>query len=46
MTGDDEFTDDTPAPAPFRMVGGAGGPVCAGDVCELPASVDVEQLNP
>jgi hypothetical protein len=43
---DDEMVE--PAPAPFRLVGGTGGPACAGDLCELPApaSVDVEQLNP
>ena len=41
---DEETVDEAPAPAPFRMVGYAGGPACTGDLCELPApaSVDIE----
>ena len=42
--------DETQNPPPFRMVGDAGVPGCAGDVCELPApapaSLDIEDLHP
>lgn len=39
---DEETVEE--APAPFRMVGDAGGPACTGELCELPApaSVDIE----
>ena len=50
MTEKIEKVDETPAPPPFRMVGDAAGPGCAGDVCELPAaapaSLDIEDLDP
>ena len=49
MTVPDEKVEETAAP-PFRMVGDAGGPSCAGDVCQLPApapaSLDIEDLDP
>ena len=32
-----EVARETESEPPFRMVGDAGGPACAGDVCELPA---------